>query len=254
MSTTPIPDFEELRRRIKRAQNKVSALCDGERWVMSVPALHDSDPDLVITDGLMAGIDATASAETLARELDRMRARVHAGIEMGIEADKRAETLAREKAELVEKVRGLFDFRAHLQRQREFSEKTFGPGDRAKGVVAHIRKELTEIEAAPGDLTEWIDVAILALDGAWRSGADPDQIIAALVAKQTKNEARQWPDWRTMSPDQAIEHTKPAACPSCGSRAPDLHPAVQSEGEVHICSDPFHARALSPEPTGDDNG
>ncbi|WP_368735417.1 dATP/dGTP pyrophosphohydrolase domain-containing protein, partial [Metapseudomonas otitidis] len=56
-----------------------------------------------------------------------------------------------------------FDFAAHLQRQREFSERTFGPGSRAKGVVDHIRKELKEIEASPGDLSEWIDVVILAL-------------------------------------------------------------------------------------------
>lgn len=101
-----------------------------------------------------------------------------------------------------------FDFHAHLQRQREWSGQTFGPGDRAKGVVDHIRKELTEIEAAPADITEWIDVVILALDGAWRSGASPDEIIAALVAKQAKNETRTWPDWRTASPDQAIEHVR----------------------------------------------
>jgi hypothetical protein len=51
-------------------------------------------------------------------------------------------------------------------------------------------------------------VVILALDGAWRSGASPDQIIAALVAKQAKNESRTWPDWRSAAPDQAIEHVR----------------------------------------------
>lgn len=103
-----------------------------------------------------------------------------------------------------------FDMRLHLQRQREWSEKTFGPGERSKGVVDHIRKELCEIEAAPLDLTEWIDVVILALDGAWRAGYSPDEIISALVAKQTKNEGRQWPDWRTAEPGKAIEHVKQA--------------------------------------------
>lgn len=101
-----------------------------------------------------------------------------------------------------------FDFRAHLYRQREWSARTFGLGPRAAGVVDHIRKELGEIEADPTDLTEWIDVVILALDGAWRSGATPEQIIAALRAKHAKNEARQWPDWRTMPADKAIEHTR----------------------------------------------
>lgn len=102
-----------------------------------------------------------------------------------------------------------FNFYQHLHRQREWSGKTFGPGSRAQGVIDHIRKELCEIEENPTDLTEWIDVVILALDGAWRSGAWPDQIIAALQAKQTKNEARKWPDWRTADPNKAIEHVKP---------------------------------------------
>ncbi|HHJ1578118.1 dATP/dGTP pyrophosphohydrolase domain-containing protein [Pseudomonas aeruginosa] len=67
----------------------------------------------------------------------------------------------------------VFRFDLHLERQRRFSERTFGPGSRAAGVVDHIRKELREIEEAPGDLAEWIDVVILALDGAWRTGATP---------------------------------------------------------------------------------
>jgi hypothetical protein len=103
-----------------------------------------------------------------------------------------------------------FDFVAHLERQRDWSEKTFGPGSRAQGVVDHIRKELVEIEEDPGDLREWTDVVILALDGAWRSGASPEQIIAALVAKQKKNEGREWPDWRTADPSKAIEHIRTA--------------------------------------------
>jgi hypothetical protein len=101
-----------------------------------------------------------------------------------------------------------FNFKAHLTRQRDWSTKTFGPGARALGIVDHIRKELREIDADPGDLKEWIDVVILALDGAWRSGANPQQIIDALVAKQDTNERRKWPDWRTASEDEAIEHDR----------------------------------------------
>lgn len=100
----------------------------------------------------------------------------------------------------------MIDLVAHLERQREWSEKTFGPGMRTKGIIDHIRKELLEIEAAPDDITEWIDVVILALDGAWRTGASPEEIIIRLTVKQARNEARSWPDWRTMSEDVAIEH------------------------------------------------
>lgn len=101
-----------------------------------------------------------------------------------------------------------FDLVAHLERQRTFSLKTFGPGTRAAGVIDHIRKELREIEADPTDVEEWIDVIILAFDGAWRAGFEPARIVEAIIAKQTKNEARRWPDWRTADPDKAIEHDR----------------------------------------------
>ena len=101
-----------------------------------------------------------------------------------------------------------FDLVQHLHRQSRWSEQTFGPGNRTNGVVDHIRKELREIEAAPTDLMEWVDVIILGLDGAWRSGATPEQIAAAILAKQMVNENRKWPDWQTQSADKAIEHNR----------------------------------------------
>ena len=100
------------------------------------------------------------------------------------------------------------DLISHLARQKAFSERTFGPGPRTAGVVDHIRKELKEIEAKPDDLSEWIDVVILGFDGAWRAGYAPEQIVAELLRKQEKNESRTWPDWRTASPDKAIEHVR----------------------------------------------
>ncbi|WP_153135140.1 dATP/dGTP pyrophosphohydrolase domain-containing protein [Paraburkholderia agricolaris] len=103
-----------------------------------------------------------------------------------------------------------FDILAHLQRQRDWSERPFGPGPRTKGLVDHIRKELCEIEAEPTDIPEWIDFVVLALDGAWRAGASPGKIVDTIVAKQAKNEGRVWPDWRTTNPDKAIEHTRAA--------------------------------------------
>lgn len=100
------------------------------------------------------------------------------------------------------------DLVAHLYRQREFSRTTFGPGPRTNGVITHIRKELIEIEEHPSDLMEWIDVVMLALDGAWRAGHEPAAIALALATKLTRNELRTWPDWRTVAPDTAIEHVR----------------------------------------------
>lgn len=107
-----------------------------------------------------------------------------------------------------------FDLVAHLHRQRAFSERTFGPGARTAGVLDHIRKELAEVEAAPGDVSEWVDLVILALDGAWRAGHEPQAIVDALVAKQTRNESRTWPDWRTVDPTKAIEHDRTGEPPA----------------------------------------
>jgi hypothetical protein len=108
----------------------------------------------------------------------------------------------------------MFDLIAHIYRQRAFSRATFGPGARTQGVCDHIRKELAEIEAEPHDLMEWVDVIMLAIDGAWRAGHSPDSIAAAIWTKQTKNENRDWPDWRTADPNKAIEHVRASPVPS----------------------------------------
>ena len=99
----------------------------------------------------------------------------------------------------------MIDFIAHLYRQKEWSEKTFGPGERTEGIIDHITEELEEVKANPTDLSEWIDIVILALDGAWRVGGTPKQIVETLIFKQAKNEARVWPDWRT-APKGKIKH------------------------------------------------
>ena len=96
----------------------------------------------------------------------------------------------------------------HLVRQRRFSLQTFGPGNRTQGVLDHIRKELKEIEDDPLDLEEWVDLILLSLDGAWRAGHSSMAICEAIQAKQAKNEARVWPDWRTADPNKAIEHDR----------------------------------------------
>lgn len=101
-----------------------------------------------------------------------------------------------------------FGLSAHIERQRLFSLKTFGPGARTQGVLDHIRKELIEIAQSPADLLEWVDVILLAIDGAHRAGHSPMEICGAIDAKQTKNERRTWPEWRTAEPGKAIEHVR----------------------------------------------
>lgn len=97
---------------------------------------------------------------------------------------------------------------SHLYRQRAFSKATFGPGERTLGIIDHIESELKEIKEKPYDLYEWVDIILLALDGAWRAGHSPEAISKALEEKQEKNENREWPDWRTSDHNKGIQHVK----------------------------------------------
>ena len=106
----------------------------------------------------------------------------------------------------------------HLVDQIGWSHETFGPGMRTEGVLDHMRKEMIEVADDPRDLEEWIDLVMLAMDGAWRcmeGGTLKPEIRAekvrdALRAKLLKNKQRAWPDWRTADPNKAIEHKRKA--------------------------------------------
>lgn len=103
-----------------------------------------------------------------------------------------------------------FDLLGFLVDQRQWSASTFGPSPRTQGIIDHLKKELIEVGENPNDLGEWVDLVILALDGAWRHGHAPKDIILAMQAKMRKNEGRTWPDWRTLSENAAIEHDRSA--------------------------------------------
>lgn len=100
------------------------------------------------------------------------------------------------------------DLAKFFDEKAAWSRETFGPGRRTAGVIDHIKKELAEIEADPGDVHEWCDVVLLAMDGAARAGFTGEDFRAALVAKQFRNTMRSWPDWRMMPSDKAIEHDR----------------------------------------------
>jgi len=106
----------------------------------------------------------------------------------------------------------MMDLERYLYKQMLFSMRAFGPGHRVGGIIDHITKEFEEVRNAFAEgeptLPEWIDVIILAFDGAWRSGATPEDICRALEHKLEVNQSRQWPDWRTADKGKAIEHIR----------------------------------------------
>lgn len=91
---------------------------------------------------------------------------------------------------------------------RAWSRATFGETFHYERLTNHIRKELCEIEADPQDLEEWIDVIIIAMDGASRSGASSAEIEEALMKKLAKNRARKWPDVSQLELGAPIEHVR----------------------------------------------
>lgn len=100
------------------------------------------------------------------------------------------------------------DLIEYINRQREWSAGAFGHSPRTVGITSHIEKELKEIRASPYDLMEWVDVMILAFDGAWRAGYTAREIADALGHKQEVNFSRKWPPVRACDPDKPIEHIR----------------------------------------------
>lgn len=95
-----------------------------------------------------------------------------------------------------------------IEAQKAWSENTVGPGPRTESLLAHLRKEIVEIEADPADLAEWVDVMIIAMDGAWRAGHTSAAIVDAVLRKQHINRERKWPDWRTHPEGAPFEHIR----------------------------------------------
>jgi len=95
--------------------------------------------------------------------------------------------------------------REYVKEHKGWSLAAFGEGKHTEGLLRHIEKECIEVRKVPSDLFEWIDIVILAIDGAWREGYTPEQIASALMEKQNINKAREWPK---MVADQPTEHIR----------------------------------------------
>lgn len=91
---------------------------------------------------------------------------------------------------------------------KEWNFNTYGPGERLTGTIEHIKNELEEIEKEPHDLVEWVDVMMLAINGALRHGHEPQAIIDAFHKKFDINKKRKWKDWREVPEGEPITHIK----------------------------------------------
>lgn len=77
--------MDDWTEKVKAAHEMVSALCshpdsnESRKWIMSIPARPDYDPDLVITSGLMA---AEKQIAAVTAERDELKRRLDAVVEM----------------------------------------------------------------------------------------------------------------------------------------------------------------------------
>lgn len=80
----------------------------------------------------------------------------------------------------------------HLLREMlVWSKETFGCGIRTEPILKHIEMEVKEVRDSKGeDPYEWIDIIILAMDGALNAGYTPEEIAFFLRNKFEKNKKR----------------------------------------------------------------
>lgn len=96
----------------------------------------------------------------------------------------------------------------YIASHKAWSFRTFGPPKETDAVklCTHIAKEISEVLAKPNDVMEWVDIIILAIDGALRTGHSPREIAEALVKKLNINISRQWTI--PSDPTQPNEHVR----------------------------------------------
>ena len=111
------------------------------------------------------------------------------------------------------------DFEAFALRKAAHSIAAFGLRQTDEGILDHLKKEIEEVRKAerPKEKQrEWVDIFMLSLDGLLRSlireghltTRAASEAVHMIRTKQTALEMREWPDWRTVAPDKAIEHVR----------------------------------------------
>lgn len=167
------PTPEQMKRRVASPFDAVYE--PDKEWKHSIYNGADAEPEQCFKNGYELGFGA---AEALANTLI-------------------AQALADEREKALED---------YLLRQRDWSRKTFGEGKRTVGVTEHIKKECQEVVDDPADIREWIDIVILALDGFWRAGGEPSDVLKLMQEKQDINFQRVYP--KPLSENHVSEHDR----------------------------------------------
>lgn len=100
------------------------------------------------------------------------------------------------------------DLAAFWHAHSQWSQATFGTDSERgpTGPLKHLRKEVDEALANPGDASKLADLLFLTFDAACRSGLTYEQLVAAAWAKLEVNKARKWTP--PTKDDEAVEHVR----------------------------------------------
>lgn len=103
----------------------------------------------------------------------------------------------------------MYDFWCELA---AWQSQAFGPDSLRgpHGSLAHLEKELQECKAAPHDIMEYADLLFFVFQAARRAGFSYAELETACFEKLEENKKRKWPDWKTLHPDDIIEHIRHA--------------------------------------------
>ena len=74
----------------------------------------------------------------------------------------------------------------------EWSDKTFGEGDRFRGTSSHLREEVEELIESNGNLDEFADCLMLLLDLGRMRGFNTCDLMSATALKLEINKERKW--------------------------------------------------------------
>lgn len=87
----------------------------------------------------------------------------------------------------------------------EWSDATFGPGQRTEGMIAHLALEVQELKESPESIKEYADCFMLLIDVAGSVGFNMDDLVRATFDKLEVNKKRKW---GPTNEDGSVEHVR----------------------------------------------
>jgi len=98
-----------------------------------------------------------------------------------------------------------------VNRQRTWSTTQFGESVDLPRILNHITEATGDVEKEPARLHNWIDIVLLAMDGAWRAGHSPKEVVQAIQDVQVRNIMRDWQNPGDLPIGEPIKHIRSQA-------------------------------------------